>query len=554
MREKSADRKGGSVTAERVEAEEMGMYVNRGNDSFARARKSRIYVDKTGLIEYTNEVVDTEQCYICNSRPRRFGKSMAAGMLAAYYMKGCDSRELFEGLEIAGKPSFEEHLNQYDVIHLDMAYLLVQNKSAVDTVAFMQKCVIDELKVIYPGLLTDEDQALPFALSKINDAAGARFVIIIDEWDAIFRECETDKQGQQEYVRLLRGLFKGEQSKDFVVLAYITGILPIKRYNSESALNNFREFTMLNPKGLSEYIGFTEEEVKDLCETYHMDFQETARWYDGYSFRKLKHVYNPNSVVNAMLDGEYDSYWSNTVSYGSLKEYICLNFEGLRDLVIQMFAGARCTVDINTFQNDMTSFKSRDDVLTALIHLGYLAYDADTREAYVPNEEVRAAFERAVRDTGWDPVVQAIRDSDSLLRATWNGDADAVAEGIDKVHMGNTSILQYNNENALSCVITLAYYNAANEYTLIREMPSGKGYADIVFLPRRYSTKPALVVELKYDQSVESAVAQIKERRYPEALKEYRGNILLVGISYDKEEKRHFCKIEEWEKEQDILG
>lgn len=548
MWEKGADRKGGSVTAERVEAEEMGIYVNRGNDSFARARKSRIYVDKTGLIEYTNGVVDTEQCHICNSRPRRFGKSMTAGMLAAYYMKGCDSRELFEGLEIAGKPSFEEHLNQYDVIHLDMAYLLVQNKSAVDTVAFMQKCVIDELRVIYPGILTDEDQALPFALSKINDAAGAKFVIIIDEWDAIFRECETDKQGQQEYVRLLRGLFKGEQSKDFVVLAYITGILPIKRYNSESALNNFREFTMLNPKGLSEYIGFTEEEVRSLCETYHMDFQETARWYDGYSFRKLKHVYNPNSVVNAMLDGEYDSYWSNTVSYGSLKEYICLNFEGLRDLVIQMFAGARCTVDINTFQNDMTSFKSRDDVLTALIHLGYLAYDADTREAYVPNEEVRAAFERAVRDTGWDPVVQAIRDSDSLLRATWNRDADAVAEGIDKVHMGNTSILQYNNENALSCVITLAYYNAANEYTLIREMPSGKGYADIVFLPRRYSTKPALVVELKYDQSAESAVAQIKDRRYPEALREYQGNILLVGISYNKEDKKHECTIEEWDK------
>ena len=548
MWEKGADRKGGSVTAERVEAEERGISVNRGNESFARARESRIYGDKTGLIEYTNGVVDTEQCHICNSRPRRFGKSMTAGMLAAYYMKGCDSRELFEGLEIAGKPSFEEHLNQYDVIHLDMAYLLVQNKSAVDTVAFMQKCVIDELRVIYPGILTDEDQALPFALSKINDAAGARFVIIIDEWDAIFRECETDKQGQQEYVRLLRGLFKGEQSKDFVVLAYITGILPIKRYNSESALNNFREFTMLNPKGLSEYIGFTEEEVRSLCETYHMDFQETARWYDGYSFRKLKHVYNPNSVVNAMLDGEYDSYWSNTVSYGSLKEYICLNFEGLRDLVIQMFAGARCTVDINTFQNDMTSFKSRDDVLTALIHLGYLAYDADTREAYVPNEEVRAAFERAVRDTGWDPVVQAIRDSDSLLQATWNRDEDAVAEGIDKVHMGNTSILQYNNENALSCVITLAYYNAANEYTLIREMPSGKGYADIVFLPRRYSTKPALVVELKYDQSAESAVAQIKDRRYPEALREYQGNILLVGISYNKEDKKHECTIEEWDK------
>lgn len=527
----------------------MGMYVNRGNESFASARNSEIYVDKTGLIEYTNEVLGTEQRWICNSRPRRFGKSMAAGMLAAYYVKGYDSRELFAGLKIAEKPSFEKYLNQYDVIHLDMAYLLVQNKSAVDTVAFIQKSVLDELKTLYPGVLTDEDRSLPFALSKINNAFGARFVIIIDEWDAIFRERKTDQQGQQDYIYLLRGLFKGEQSKDFAVLAYITGILPIKRYSSESALNNFREFTMLNPKRLSEYIGFTEAEVEELCRTYHMDFKETARWYDGYSFRRIKHVYNPNSVVNAMLDGEFDNYWSNTVSYESLKEYISMNFEGLRDMVVQMFAGARCVVGIDTFQNDMTSFKSRDDVLIALIHLGYLAYDADTREAYVPNEEVRTAFARAVMDTDWKPVVQAVLDSERLLKATWNKDADLVAESIDKVHRENTSILQYNNENALSCVVTLAYYNAVNEYTLIREMPSGKGYADMVFLPRKYSDKPAMIVELKYGKSAQGAIEQIKEKRYPETLKDYLGKVLLVGISYDKADKKHFCVIEEWEKE-----
>ena len=248
----------------------MGIYVNRGNESFASAKNSEIYVDKTGLIAYTNKVLDTEQRYICNSRPRRFGKSITAGMLAAYYGRGCDSGELFEGLEIAGSPSFEEHLNRYDVIHLDMAYLLVQNKNAADTVAFMQKCVIDELKIIYPGILTDEDCELPFTLSKLNDAAGARFVIIIDEWDAIFREAAADERGQQCYIRLLRGLFKGEQSKDFVALAYLTGILPIKRYSSESALNNFKEFTMLRPKRLSEYIGFTEREVRELCKMYQI--------------------------------------------------------------------------------------------------------------------------------------------------------------------------------------------------------------------------------------------------------------------------------------------
>ena len=527
----------------------MGIYVNRGNESFASAKNSEIYVDKTGLIAYTNKVLDTEQRYICNSRPRRFGKSITAGMLAAYYGRGCDSGELFEGLEIAGSPSFEEHLNRYDVIHLDMAYLLVQNKNAADTVAFMQKCVIDELKIIYPGILTDEDCELPFTLSKLNDAAGARFVIIIDEWDAIFREAAADERGQQCYIRLLRGLFKGEQSKDFVALAYLTGILPIKRYSSESALNNFKEFTMLRPKRLSEYIGFTEREVRELCKMYHMDFEEAARWYDGYSFRQINHLYNPNSVVNAMLDGEYDNYWSNTTSYESLREYISLDFEGLRDLVVQMLAGGRCAVDVDTFQNDMTSFRSRDDVLTALIHLGYLAYDAEAGKVYVPNEEVRTAFARAVKDTDWESVVQAIQDSDKLLKATWNKDADLVAEGIDKVHRENTSILQYNNENALSCVITLAYYNAVNEYTLIREMPSGKGYADIIFLPRRCSSKPAMIIELKYDQSVESAIAQIKEKRYPDSLKDYQGNMLLVGINYNKENKKHSCRIEEWEQD-----
>ena len=379
----------------------MGIYVNRGNGNFAKAIKSQIYVDKTGLLEYTNEVLDTEQRYICNSRTRRFGKSMAAGMLAAYYGKGCDSRTLFEGMKIAEKPSFEEHLNKYDVIHLDIAYLLVQKKNAEETVSFIQKSVIDELKSIYPGVLSDDDCDLPLAMSAIHFATGAGFIVIIDEWDAIFRENIFDESGQQTYIRLLRGLFKGEQSKDFIRLAYLTGILPVKKYKNESSLNNFREFTMVNPKHLSEYIGFTEDEVEELCKMYHMDFAEMARWYDGYAFRRVKHVYNPNAVVNAMLDGEYDNYWTNTASYESLKDYILMNFNGLRDSVVEMLTGGKCTVDTRTFQNDMTSIRNRDDVLTMLIHLGYLAYDADKGEAYIPNEEVRSVFVKAVEESNW---------------------------------------------------------------------------------------------------------------------------------------------------------
>lgn len=523
----------------------MGIYVNRGNESFARVLKSQVYVDKTGLLEYTNSVIDTEQSCICFSRPRRFGKTITAGMLTAYYGKGCDSRNLFSDLKISGLPSFEEHLNRYDVIHLDIAYLLVQTKSALDTVSYIQKCVIGEIKDLYPGILSDEDVMLPLALSKVNYVAGAKFVIIIDEWDAMFREDKYDERAQQEYLALLRGLFKGEQSKDFVKLAYITGILPIKKYKSESALNNFDEFTMTSPKRLAEYVGFTEQEVRELCAEYDMDFSEAVRWYDGYSFRRMKHIYNPNSVVKAMLAGEYENYWTSTVTYESLKDYISMNFDGLRDSVVRMLAGERCKVNTDTFDNDMTSFKNRDDVLTVLIHLGYLAYDRDEREVYIPNEEVRAAFANAVKGTDWTPVVQAIQQSDQLLNATWNQDCDAVARGIDEVHMANTSILKYNDENALSCVISLAYYNAVNDYTMIREMPAGKGYADIVFLPRKKSAKPAMIVELKYDQSAQGAIQQMKAQRYVKALEGYQGNILLVGINYDKESKEHSCVIEE---------
>jgi len=299
------------------------------------------YVDKTGLIR---DLIQKKVKVTLLTRPRRFGKTLIMINLKAFFEIVC-SPQIFEGLEIAGSPSFEEHLNRYDVIHLDMAYLLVQNKNAADTVAFMQKCVIDELKIIYPGILTDEDCELPFTLSKLNDAAGARFVIIIDEWDAIFREAAADERGQQCYIRLLRGLFKGEQSKDFVALAYLTGILPIKRYSSESALNNFKEFTMLRPKRLSEYIGFTEREVREICKMYHMDFEEAARWYDGYSFRQINHVYNPNSVVNAMLDGEYDNYWSNTTSYESLREYI-IRAGGMAALLFILFCFLKVNINI----------------------------------------------------------------------------------------------------------------------------------------------------------------------------------------------------------------
>ena len=343
----------------------------------------------------TNEVIGTEQNRICVSRPRRFGKSMAADMISAYYDKSCDSKELFDGYLISKEASYERHLSQYRVIHMDITMFTTQEKNLSVTESSNEQ-ITGELQNIYPDVLEEKDRNLPYALAKINDQTGERFVVIIDEWDAIFRESRYNTQAQKEYVDLLRGLFKSDLSKRFIALAYMTGILPIKKYNSESALNNFDEFTMTSPAMLAEYVGFTEAEVKGLCKEYEMDFEEARRWYDGYAFPRISHVYSPNSVIKAMLRGEFSNYWTSTVAYESLKGYISMNYDGLKDAIVRMLAGDRCRVNINTYENDMTSFKSKDDVLTMLIHLGYLAYDSRKREVYLPNEEVREAFVQAV--------------------------------------------------------------------------------------------------------------------------------------------------------------
>ena len=305
---------------------------------------------------------------------------------------------------------------------------------------------------------------------------------------------------------------------------------------------------MTAPRMFAEYIGFTEKEVKELCDTYQVDFDTMKSWYDGYSFPNGLHIYNPKSVVDSLMFREFSSYWTQTETYEALKIYLDLNYDGLKDAIVEMLAGERITIDTETFQNDMTTFKSRDDVLTLLVHLGYLAYENGSQQVFIPNVEIRAEFVRAIKSCKWKDVIQALEKSDRLLEATWQQDADTVATLLDEAHSENTSILTYNDENSLSCVIALAYYNARKEYEQIREFPTGKGFADIVYLPKKYSEKPALVVELKYDKTAEGAIAQIKEKRYPEKLKEYHGNLLLVGINYEKESKKHTCVIEKWER------
>lgn len=529
----------------------MGRFVNPGNSAFQDALNSEIYIDKTGLLAYTNRMIDTLQKFVCNSRPRRFGKTVTAEMLSAYYSRGCDSEKLFAGLEISKNDSFKKHLNRYDVLHFDVQWCMEPAGGPEQVVSYISREIIGELRGEYPDILAQETTSLPEALSQINEATGKKFIVIIDEWDVLIRDEATNRKVQEEYINFLRGMFKGTEPTKFIHLAYLTGILPIKRFKTESALNNFTEYTMLSAGELAPYIGFTEQEVQKLCEKRGHDFAEVKRWYDGYRLENY-HVYNPSAVVNLMLRGSFQSYWSKTGTYESIVPLINMNFDGLRTSVIEMLSGNSVEVDVGTFQNDMVSFENQDDVMTLLIHLGYLAYDAGKRRAYIPNEEIQQEFRMATRRNQWNELIQFQIESENLLDATLDQDEESVAQEIEKIHDEYASNIQYHNENSLSSVLTIAYLSTMEYYFKpIRELPTGRGFADFVYLPKpEYRADyPALLVELKWNQQANTALKQIKEKQYPEALMQYTGNILLIGITYDRKAKKHSCAIEKMEKE-----
>ena len=516
----------------------MGLYVNPNNDGFKKALNSKIYVDKSGMIEITNNLLDTEQNCMCISRPRRFGKSMGVNLLVAYYSKGCDSKELFSNLKIAKNPDFEKHLNKYNVIWLNLPYFQELGKGIEALLPFMVSELKRDLVEEFQGLKIREDKPLQIILNDIYRQTNEKFIVLIDEWDFIFRE-STNSKLQEEYVDFLRVLFK---DRPYIKLAYITGILPVKKYNTQSALNNFDEYSMVIPSSLAEYFGFTEDEVKTLCKKFNRDFDEIKAWYDGYLMPGNVHLYNPRSVVKSM-DGELESYWVATSSFETLRIPINLNLDGLRESIIDLMGGNRVKINVNFFQNNTSDFETKDEALTFLVHLGYLGYDKANKEVFIPNREIKQEFEHSIVTSKWQEVTDALKNSESLLQATWNCDEETVAKYIEQTHQKISAVIKYNNEESLRSVVSIAYYSAINYYSVKSEFPTGKGFADMVFLPYKHVNKPLIVIELKKNNTAESAIAQIKEKKYSESLEKYSGDILLVGITYDND-KKHYCKIE----------
>ncbi len=525
----------------------MGFYINPGNSGFQRIVNSE-YVDKTGLIRQINDSIGTGGNLICISRPRRFGKSYAAQMLCAYYDCSCDSRRLFEDKEIAGTEGYLTHLNQYQVINLDItSFLSVAQRKGISLKEVPDMIVDDlmaELAEIYPDCV--EGRGFTDSLVRQVEKAGKKFVFVVDEWDALIREAKEDAVAQKRYLSLLREWFKNNNfTPKVVAAAYMTGILPIKKDGSQSAISDFMEYSILNPGGFAEYTGFTEKDVRNLCRKYGMNFEEAKKWYDGYDFSKIGAVYNPYSVMCAIKFREFQSYWRKTSAAESLMTYINMDFDGMQEIILRLIAGEEIEVDTESFENDFETFRSRDDVLTLLIHLGYLTWDRKEKTARIPNEEIKAEFQKILKGGTVNRKWMELRGrSQKLLEDTIAGNAEAVAKAIEQIRDTQYAPTFYNNEQALRYVIKFAYIAAIDQYLKVEELPTGKGIADVVYLPKRKSALPAVIVELKWDKSSGGAIGQMKERNYPAVLEDYGGEIVMVGINYNPKTKAHTCEIE----------
>lgn len=524
----------------------MGFYVNPAEDGFRAILNNEIYIDKSELLACTNRSLNSGRMLICSSRPRRFGKSYAVKMLIAYYSRGASSGDLFQNLKIAEHPDFQTFLNTQNLIYLDITSFIATAEDIRSTLKNLRHCVLAELDETFPGCIRPETKLLADALMQIHASTGQKFYIVIDEWDALFREAKEDTALQKEYLQFLRSLFKSGQTPHILTGAYMTGILPIKKYGTQSALTDFREYTMILPGPLAPFVGFTEKEVQTLCQAHGLDYEKACQWYDGYRFDSVGSVFNPNSIIEAVLNRTFSSYWTQSETYESLQIYIDLNFDGLKDGILDMLGGHRCKIDVGTFQNDLTSIRSRDDVFTLLIHLGYLGYDAKRREVFIPNEEIREEFLRALRSGSRTELVKAAQLSDRLLAATIHMDEETTAELIGEAHLANTSPQHYNEEQALRSVVIMAYLSCMDDYIRFEEIAGGRGYIDIFFLPLPSSSKPALLIELKWEKSAGQAITQAKERNYAHIRNQFRysGDMLLVGISYQTKTGKHTCKIE----------
>ena len=538
----------------------MGIYVNPGDSMFRFSLNSKIYVDKSPMINELNELIGTDERFLCMSRARRFGKTMMTNLMSAYYSRDCNSREIFERLELSKQEGWDKYLNAFNVIQIDLQSCFSRTKDKNQVIDKLQTNVVNELREQFPSTRIPTAATIAESISIINKELGELFVIIIDEYDVLIRDNCVAASIRKDYIDFLNSIFKSNDVQKAVSLAYLTGILPILRETVQSKLNNFTEYTMLRPDQFAQYFGFTENEVRRLCLAKNADYDACKLMYDGYIFEKptelaeqpdddgehIIHVFNPNSVVKAVTKHKYDNYWVATSALEAITLYIDANIAGILEDIKALLKGEKeVKVDVLNYNNNVEHFATKDEIFTYLIHLGYLAYDPTKGTCHIPNGEIRGAWLRIMSNAkGFEPIAQMIETSRKLIEATENGDKETVAKALDDSQADISSPLSYNRESTMQSAILMAYFYARKDYWIFSELASGCGYADVVLVPF-FIQKPIIIIELKKDGEPATAIEQIKSRNYAHAFRYHPGHeAVLVGITYDAESKQHRCLIE----------
>ena len=506
---------------------------------FNEVSTSEYFVDKTKMIEKINKLIRTSMKYICITRPRRFGKSINAMMLATYYAKNLDARDIFDNLNISQNPLYLEHLNKHNVIYISFNDRNNKLKTYDEYIAYFEEGIKEDLMAIYPDL--KEDKFLVDLLNEVYRKTEEGFIFVIDEWDYIFNRKLYTKDERRNFLGFLEDLLK---DKSYVELAYMTGILPIAKYSSGSSLNMFREYTSIGDRAYGKYFGFLQREVEELCKKQNeITIEELQEWYNGYYSYNGERIYNPRSVVYALSDGECKSYWTNTGRRNEIADYINLNIAGIKEDVIAMMSGEAIYTKLSGYDAESKDLEpNKNLMLSAMVILGFLSYHDGM--LIIPNKELSLEFDNILTNTEIGGLENVIKESREMLQATLDKDTEKMEQIMENAHNTYMSYFEYNTENSLSCIVTLVYLYARSTYNVKREDVTAKGRADFTFYPTNIN-RPAFIIELKKDDTPENAIAQIKKREYYKTLNNYKGKKLIIGIAYDSKLKKHNIKIEE---------
>lgn len=533
----------------------MGMFLN-SKSPYADYRETvndLYFVDKSMLLKELFPALGKKNRYFCITRPRRFGKSVMANMVGAFFGKAADSSGLFDTLAIAGERDYVSYLNQYNVIYIDFSRMPENCGSYYAYISRILNGLREDLMQEYPNLARGAEKAIWDNLQMIFEETGQKFIFVMDEWDAVFHKSFIREEDREKYIEFIRNLLKDQV---YVELAYMTGVLPIAKYSSGSELNMFLEYDMVTKKKFSEYFGFLDTEVDKLYERYRQetDSPEITRedlgiWYDGYCTVTGKRLYNPRSVVCALTENELSNYWTSSGPYDEIFYYVRNNIEDIRDDLTFMISKERVPVVLQGYAATEPELRTRNQIYSAMVVYGLLTYEDGS--VFVPNKELMDKYnELLLTNDNLGYVHRLAKESEKMLAATLSGDTKTMTEILKFVHDTESPILSYNNEAELSAVVNLAYLAARDRYRVEREDKAGEGFVDFIFYPERRETD-GIILELKVDSTPEEAIRQIQDKNYVLRFKgklgempKYTGNVLAVGISYDKKSKKHSCKVE----------